>query len=114
MFTTYFGGINDKNYDEVGSVLDPAGSVDPTDTAEMDALARGTRSTTDSDVVLTSVGDASGGLLTAEVTFVSHQDAGDGPRGRSAETCTHWTIRYTVSDEGAYRIRKSKAASRPC
>jgi hypothetical protein len=114
MFDTYFGGVNDKNYDAVGSVLDPAGSVDPADPAEMNALARGTRSTTDSDIALTGLADTSGGLLAADVTFVSHQTAGDGPRGRSSETCTHWTIRYTVSNSGAYRIRKSKATSRPC
>jgi hypothetical protein len=114
MFDTYFGGVNDKNYDAVGSVLDPAGSVDPADPAEMNALARGTRSTTDSDIALTGLADTSGGLLAADVTFVSHQTAGDGPRGRSSETCTHWTIRYTVSNSGAYRIRRSKATSRPC
>lgn len=115
MFDTYFGGINDKDYGRVGSVLDPAGSVDPSDAAQMKSLARGTRSTTDSNVVLTGLGDQTGGgLLTADVTFVSHQNPGDGPRGRSGETCTEWTIHYTVSDDGAYRIRDGKAGSRPC
>jgi hypothetical protein len=115
MFGTYFSGINSKDYDAVGSVLDPAGSVDPGNQAEMSQLAEGTRSTTDSNVTLTTLGETSSGLLTAEVTFQSTQKAGDGPRGRSAETCTRWNIRYTVSGGvGAYRIRKSKATSEPC
>jgi hypothetical protein len=114
MFDTYFSGINDKNYEAVGSVLDPTGSVNPTDQKEMADLAKGTQSTSDSEVALIGLTGA-GRLLTAEVTFQSTQEPGDGPRGRTGETCTRWDVRYTVSGApGAYRIRKSKATSRPC
>ena len=114
MFDTYFSGINDKDYNAVGSVLDPTGSVNPDDPQQMADLARGTRSTTDSGVTLTTLSGA-GGALTAEVTFRSNQAPGDGPRGRTAETCTDWDIRYTIGGASPpYRIRRSKATSAPC
>jgi hypothetical protein len=114
MFDTYFGGINSKDYDAVGSVLDPAGSIDPGDAAQMRAVADGTRTTQDSDVTLVLLEDAGVDLLHAEVTFRSTQAAGDGPHGRPDETCTAWDIVYTVSAGDAYRIKKSKATSSPC
>jgi hypothetical protein len=116
MFDVYFQGINDKDYDSVGSVLDPAGSIDPGDLKQMAALAKGTRSTQDSAVTLMSLSDVADGLLAAEVTFRSRQRAGDGPRGRTGETCTRWDIVYTISaaTEATYQIRKSRATSSPC
>ena len=114
MFDTYFGGINRKDYAAVGSVLDPAGSIDPGNPAQMQAVADGTRTTQDSDVTLVGLADAADSLLRAEVTFRSTQAAGNGPRGRSGETCTSWDIVYTVTLGDAYRIEKSKATSAPC
>jgi hypothetical protein len=114
-FDVYFSGINNKDYDSVGTVLDPAGSIDPGNTKQMADLAAGTRSTQDSDATLVGLDDSGGGLL-AEIRFQSNQDAGGGPRGRTGETCTRWDIVYTLSagSDGAYRIVKSKAHSRPC
>jgi hypothetical protein len=116
MFGTYFTGVNDKDYDSVGTVLDPAGSIDPGNAREMAGLARGTRSTHDSGITLNAVSNAGADRLLAEVTFQSEQAAGDGPKGRTSETCTRWSIGYTVSGAttGSYRIVKSKASSRPC
>jgi hypothetical protein len=115
MFDTYFSGINDKDYDTVGSVLDPAGPVDPGNAREMAALARGTRSTRDSEVALTALADLGDSRLRAEVTFRSDQDPGDGPKGRTAETCTRWDIDYTLSSAGGtYRILRGEATSQPC
>jgi hypothetical protein len=114
MLDVYFNGINAKDYPAVGTVLDPDGTTDPDDEDDMDELADGTRSTRDSDIMLTSIDDLDHGLLSAEVTFRSRQKAGDGPRGRPAETCTRWDIVYTLSHHSAYRIRKSDAKSQPC
>lgn len=115
MFETYFGGINDKDYDVVATVLDPSGSINPNDAREMSAFAKGTRSTHDSDVTLNAISDLSGSRMLADVTFESRQKAGDGPRGRASETCTRWDIAYTVSStSGQYKIVKGKASSRPC
>lgn len=116
MFDLYYRGINDKDYDSVGSVLDPAGSIDPGNPKQMADLAKGTRSTQDSAVALISLTDVTDDLLAAEVTFRSSQKPGDGPRGRTGETCTHWDIVYTVNaaSDATYKIRKSRATSRPC
>jgi hypothetical protein len=116
MFDVYFRGINNKDYDSVGSVLDAAGSIDPGDPTQMADLAKGTRSTQDSAITLISLSDVADGLLAAQVTFRSTQKPGDGPRGRSGETCTQWDIVYTISATSipTYKIRKSRATSRPC
>jgi hypothetical protein len=114
MLDVYFNGINAKDYPAVGTVLDPDGTTDPDDEDDMKELADGTRSTKDSQVTLTSLDDAGDKLLSAEVTFRSNQKTGDGPEDRPAETCTQWDIVYTLSHDGAYRIRESDASSQPC
>jgi hypothetical protein len=115
MFDTYFSGINDKDYDRVATVLDPAGSIDPADADEMAALERGTRTTVESDIRLLSLSDLDEGRLLADVAFRSTQDPGSGPKGRTSETCTRWQIAYEVStSSGAYRLVKGKASSAPC
>jgi hypothetical protein len=51
------------------------------------------------------------------ITFVSHQQAGYGPKGRPNETCTRWDVTYLLSSPaaGQYKIVKAtKATSRPC
>jgi hypothetical protein len=114
MLDVYFNAINAKDYPAVASVLDPDGTVDPDDEDDMQELADGTRSTTDSGVTLTALANLSDGLLAAKVTFTSHQKEGDGPAERPDETCTKWNIIYALSHDDAYRIRKSAATSSPC
>jgi hypothetical protein len=106
MFDTYFSGINTKDYDAVGSVLEQH------DAQAMAGLEDGTRSTQDSEVTLLTLDDTGDGLLTAEVVFQSNQDDGAGPEGREQETCTRWDIVYTLSTP--YRIRSNTASSEPC
>lgn len=106
MFDTYFSGINNKDYDAVGTVLER------NDAQAMAGLEDGTRSTQDSEVTLLTLDDAGDGLLTAEVVFQSNQDPGAGPADREQETCTRWDIVYTLSTP--YRIRSNTALSEPC
>ena len=114
MFDTYFTGINAKDYASVASVLDPAGTVDPTNQAEMDAFAAGTRTTQDSEITLVEISDSVANVL-ALVNFRSTQAPGAGPKGRTGETCTRWSINYTLTDgTGSYRILRGTATSRPC
>jgi hypothetical protein len=114
MFDTYFAGINNKDYNSVATVLDPAGTIDPGSSADMASLARGTRTTQDSDIELAALADLGGNGLRADVTFRSEQASGDGPKGRTSETCTRWHISYTVSFSDRYRVVRGKASSRPC
>jgi hypothetical protein len=97
MLDTYFSGINTRDYAAAATALDPAGSIDPTDRSQLAAFARGTRSTRDSDVKLTGLTDAASGRLRAAVTFRSEQDPGDGPKRNRDETCSRWSITYTIA-----------------
>ena len=116
MFDTYFSGINDKDYDSVGTVLDPTGVVDPTSRKEMAVLARGTATTQDSDISLVSIRGDYGDPVRAEVHFRSTQAAGQGPRGRTGETCTRWAVDYALSDYAGsgYGIVRGDAEHAPC
>jgi hypothetical protein len=113
---TYFNGINDKDYDAVAGVLDPEGVIDPGNPSHMDALAEGTRSTHDSDIVLNSLTGARADRLKAGVDFRSEQASGDGPLRAPEETCTRWSLVYTITvrSDGAYLIRGGKGSSVPC
>jgi hypothetical protein len=116
MFETYFTGINEKEYAAAAGVFDPDGAIDPADPEQMAAFSDGTATTEDSDVVLLGVTDLADGRISADVTFRSEQEAGDGPAERPGETCTRWTVRYTLTttpDDG-YRIFRGKGTSRPC
>ena len=114
MFETYFAGINAKDYQRVAEVLDPAGMVDPDDPEQMAAFSDGTATARDSRVVLRGLTDVGPGVLRADVSFRSRQDAGDGPPGRLGETCTDWRVAYTVSTGAAYRILRGQGTSAPC
>jgi hypothetical protein len=82
----------------------------------MAVFAEGTASTQDSDITLRSIEGTDGGPVRALVSFRSRQDPGDGPKGRSQETCTQWEIRYELSHDttAGYRIVRGKASHRSC
>jgi hypothetical protein len=107
LFDSYFSGINAKQYEQVLTLFDPSGSVNPNDPAQAAAFTAGVSTTTDSQVVLHSIADnaAQAGDLNARLTFQSHQDAGYGPPGSPNETCTNWDITYQLRPWGSgYRI----------
>ncbi len=118
MLDTYFSGINAHNYTQALSVFDPAGVLDPNSASEASRFAHDVSTTTDSDVVVQSVADASTGnaALIAVVTFVSHQQSGYGPSGSRNETCTNWRVTYTLTQTGAggYRILRGEATHTHC
>jgi uncharacterized RDD family membrane protein YckC len=98
LLDNYFTAINDKDY----------GSYRATQAADVRAdltesqFTRGYASTTDSDATLVDIVDTPDGGEGAELTFTSEQDAADGPDG---QTCTDWTLTYTMVYEGdSWRI----------
>ena len=107
----YFGGIDSGSYERSLAVLDPAGTVDPTDPVQVRRFERGVSTSHDDLVVVHSLGDAAEGV-SAAVTFRSRQAARYGPNG---ERCTRWSVHYVLSYDGStYRILRTKATHRPC
>jgi hypothetical protein len=114
-FTTYFSGINNKNYSQALSVFDPGGVINPNDAAQAAAFGKAVSTSTDDDIVLRGLApDSTGrGTLRAQVTFRSRQEPGYGPKGSENETCTRWEVTYVLTGgEGSgYRILDSPAAA---
>ena len=116
MFNTYFSGINQQDYQTAASVFDPSGQFDPNNPSDVQALASGLATTTDSRIVLVSLRPSGGQpVRKAEVTFHSHQASGYGPSADPGETCTAWDLTYTLTQSGGqYFIFKVKGTNSPC
>ncbi len=116
MFDTYFSAINARDFDTAVQVYDPSGSINPNDPNQRQTFANGVSTTTDSAASVQSIGP-DGSTVPVRITFVSHQQSGYGPKGRTSETCTHWDVTYLLSSPsaGQYKIVKAtKATNRPC
>jgi hypothetical protein len=115
MFEAYFRGINTRDIASTMVHYDPAGVINPNDTAQVTGFAQAVSTTTDTDIVLHRIGTADNGVQ-AVVTFRSQQAPGYGPKGRPNEACTAWDITYTLSGaaQSHYRILGSNATNRPC
>jgi hypothetical protein len=114
MFSTYFSGINQHDYQQALSVFDPSGEIDPSDPQLVRAFSDGLATTTDSDVVLSLLqptGDGSVGE--AKIMFQSQQGVGYGPKDDPNETCTLWNITYILdqSSSGQYQIYREEATT---
>jgi hypothetical protein len=116
MLDVHFGGINGRDYGSAASVFDPKGAIDPGDPDQMYAFAAGLATTSDSNIRLYLVSNNPDGRPIARVTFDSTQAAGYGPRGREAETCTHWDVTYllTATARAGYLIFRGSGTSAPC
>ena len=117
MFDSHFSAVNAKDYAKAIAAYDPAGVINPNDSAQASDFRQAISTTTDEQITLRSIGpDSSGrGVLAARVTFRSNQQAGYGPRERPNETCTAWDVTYSVSQPGGvYKIFAGKATNAPC
>ncbi|WP_203759301.1 hypothetical protein [Actinoplanes octamycinicus] len=114
MFETYFAGINAKDPDAALSVVEPKGRMNPADPAVVAKFGADIRTTRDDEIELGAVTD-NGGTVTAELSFRSRQAAGYGPADDPDQTCTRWTMVYTLADSGAgLRIRDVDAQHEAC
>ena len=96
MITAYFQAINSRDYAEYLTTQSPGHAL----TAEQ--FQTGFRSTKDSSVLITSIGNAPDGRPAADVTFTSRQQPQDGPEG---ESCTNWHVTMFFDDPaGTYTI----------
>lgn len=117
MFDTYFSNINGHNYDAALAVYDPAGAVNPGDPAQRNAFAHDVSTSQDSDIRLAALGTGTApAALTAQVTFRSNQAAGYGPASNPNETCTIWTLTYSLTQPapGTYRILRGSGQHQTC
>ena len=111
MFDLYFSGIDDQDYTQAFDQLDPDVRGDE------QSFQTGVDTSSDTEVMLNSLSpDGPDPATTADVTFQSTQDAADGP-GDSQETCTVWSLTYTLSYDsggGDYLIASSSGTSTSC
>lgn len=114
MFDAYFSAVNSGDHDTVLALYDPAGVLDTTDPAKAQRFLDDISTTQDDEVVLKNATD-NGSTVTADVTFRSHQAAGKGPRDDPDQTCTLWSLRYTLTDDGGQLlIRKGSGDYTSC
>ena len=94
----YFQGINDRNYAEYASSQTAHGKKNQPESS----FDTGYATTTDSNMMLTSLTPTGDGDLTATVTFTSHQSPSDSVDNSA---CNNWTLNlYLVPSGSGYLI----------
>jgi hypothetical protein len=116
MLNTYFPAISAKDYSQALAQFDPNGTMNPNDPQQAQNFEQGVSTSSDSNVVLHSLAPVGPvAATTADVTFTSNQHAGYGPSGNEGQTCTDWTLTYTLSYiNGNYLIYTSKGTYTGC
>jgi eukaryotic-like serine/threonine-protein kinase len=116
LFNTYFSGIDEQNYQQALSVFANNAPLNPTSASTLNSLSQADSTSTDSDVVLTSLYPSDGSTVTkAHITFQSNQSPGYGPATAPDQTCTNWSLTYTLSySSGNYQLFKDKGAYAGC
>ncbi len=96
VISTYFQAINGRDYTAYLTTQSPGQAL----TAGQ--FQTGFRSTQDSNMVITSIGQGPDGRPAADVTFTSRQQPQDGPEG---ESCTDWQVTMFFDGQaGTYTI----------
>ncbi|HET6740867.1 MAG TPA: hypothetical protein VFH76_18105 [Kribbella sp.] len=103
LLTAYFTAINSHDYDSYQAQQTRAARA----TTTRKEFASGYRSTVDSQIKLLSLTTAADGRLLADVSFISTQNAEDGPDGQA---CTHWTVGKFLEGQGT-SLRIGRALS---
>jgi hypothetical protein len=103
LLTAYFTAINNHDYDRYQAQHTRGAQA----TTSRKSFTSGYRSTADSEITLVGLSTATDGRLLAQVSFVSNQNAEDGP---DAQTCTRWTVGKFLEGQ-ATNLRIGKALS---
>jgi hypothetical protein len=99
----YFNAINTRNYSEYNSLLD----AENQQSDSKSSFDSGFATTKDSDEVLTGITDTSGGSLTANVSFTSHQSPADSV---DQSACNNWRVSlYLVLQGNGYVMTAAPA-----
>jgi zinc-ribbon domain len=94
LVTSYFAAINAHNYQNYVSLLTPSTAQNLTQ-AQFNS---GYRSTTDSNMTLTSISSTSPGSVAATITFTSQQLPADSPDN---SPCDKWNITLFLQPDGS-------------
>jgi cytoskeletal protein RodZ len=105
-FETYFGGIDNQNWDLAYSAYSPQYQSNNSESSFESTLT----TTSDTEPAITSIQPGPLGSIDVGVSFQSSQAAADGPV--SGETCTNWTLTYTLvpGDSGSLSYLINSAA----
>lgn len=117
LFDTYFAAITAKNFDAVFALYDPSGDLNTSDQSQRDSFEKADATSSDDDGTLTALGPSGpGNTTTADITFRSRQQAGYGPGDDPNQTCTMWTLTYTLTytSDGRYLIKSAKGTPASC
>ena len=117
LFDTYFSDITAKNFDAVFQLYDPSGDINTNDPQQRDAFVKADQTSRDDDGTLTALSPAGPGpATTADVTFRSQQAAGYGPGNNPDQTCTMWSLTYTLTytSDGKYLIKSASGTPAAC
>jgi hypothetical protein len=111
-FSTYFGGINDRKWAQAYSAYSPSYQQD----VSLASFENVDATSSDQNIVVTSIDEGTDGTLNVGVDFTSHQAAANGPSG---ETCTQWSLTYLLvaSPSGGtldYLIQSAKGTDSSC
>ena len=110
----YFGGIDAGDYRQAWDAY--SASFHGSNTYQ--SFANGDSTTQDSQIVVQSIQDDSGGNVNTDVSFQSHQAGQYGPN--PGETCTNWSLDYTLVPAGgsntspSFLIGKATGAHTAC
>lgn len=106
LLSHYFHGINNRDYTEYASTLNPAEQAKQSEST----FSSGYATTTDSKMTLTSLASTGSGL-TATVTFTSRQSAS---QSVDHSACNDWTLNlYLVPAGSGYLIGPAPAGYQP-
>jgi hypothetical protein len=94
LLSHYFHGINNHDYPEYAATLSATERARQSEKS----FTAGYSTTTDSGMTLTALAGASGGGLTATVTFTSHQAA---TQSVDKSTCNDWTLSLNLVPSGS-------------
>jgi len=105
-FETYYGGIDDQNWDQAYSAYSENYQSNVTEST-FEAM---TDTSTDTNVAVTAITAGPDGDEIADVSFQSAQSASNGPV--PGETCTNWMLAYTLvpSESGSLSYTIDSAA----
>ena len=107
----YVTGIDDRRYADAFALFTPD---NPTARKGLDVWIAAESTTQIRDARLVSVRDGATGVVTAEMTFTSTQEAALGPHG---QTCSTWDLLYDMTGPGPdWRIHlaRTRGDPKPC